>query len=261
LVVLGIDLAADPAHTGIATLTVETTRVAVMVWAEKGSDDLLVDLAKRADLTGVDAPLGWPDSFVSALNLHQRGEPWPAADDPIQQRRLLSKRRTDRLVKEMTGMDPLSVAADRIAAVAMRCARLQTLWAEGWGGLEDRGGRGRLVETYPAAALKLWGLAHRRYKGKDGAEVRAGLVDSLMAAAPWLHLVDAASACRTSDHCLDAVISGLVAMATRAALTRIPETETDLELAAREGWIHLPLCSLSQLGYGLGLLAPGDPEP
>jgi hypothetical protein len=172
LSVLGIDLAADPAHTGVATLTVETNRVVVMAVAEKGSDDLLVDLAKRADLTGVDAPLGWPDYFISALNRHQRGEPWPAADDPIQQRRLLSKRRTDRLVKEITGIDPLSVAADRIAAVAMRCARLQTLWADEWGGLEDRAGRGRLVETYPAAALKLWGLAHRSYKGKDGARGR-----------------------------------------------------------------------------------------
>jgi hypothetical protein len=165
----------------------------------------------------------------------------------------------------MTGIDPLSVAADRIAAVAMRCARLQTLWANEWGGLQDRAGRGRLVETYPAAALKLWGLTHRRYKGRDGTEVRAGLVDSLEAAAPWLHLADAANACRASDHCLDAVVSGLVALAAKAELTRTPETEADLELAAREGWIHLPLCSLSQLGHGLRLLAaggfpPGDPE-
>jgi hypothetical protein len=135
LVVLGIDLAADPAQTGVATLTVEAARVVVMVYPETGTDRLLVALAKGADLVGVDAPLGWPDPFVWALTLHQRGEPWPAADDPIQQRRLLSKRRTDRVVKEMTGLDPLSVAADRIAALAMRCARLQTLWAEDWSGL------------------------------------------------------------------------------------------------------------------------------
>jgi hypothetical protein len=82
LLVLGIDLAADPANTGMAILTVETNRVAVMAGAEKGSDALLVDLAKGADLAGVDAPLGWPDYFVSALNLHQRGEPWPRQTIP-----------------------------------------------------------------------------------------------------------------------------------------------------------------------------------
>ncbi|MGH2556297.1 MAG: DUF429 domain-containing protein [Actinomycetota bacterium] len=150
-----------------------------------------------------------------------------------------------------------SHAADRIAAVAVRCARLQTLWAGHWSGLEDRAGRGRLIETYPAAALKLWGLVHRSYKGTAGAATRADLVDSLMVAAPWLHLVDAGSACRASDDCMDAVVSGLVTLAAKLGLTRIPETEADNQLAAREGWIHLPICSLSELGHGLRLLSPG----
>jgi len=41
----------------------------------------------------------------------------------------------------------------------------------------DRVGTGRLAETYPAAALKTWGLIHRRYKSRDGAEPRQTLVD------------------------------------------------------------------------------------
>jgi predicted nuclease with RNAse H fold len=249
--VVGVDLAADPRHTGVAILIVEANEVTVAIDGRRGSDEMLVEFVHDADVVGIDAPLGWPEPFATALALHQRGEPWPEADDPIQQRRLLSKRRTDRLVKETTGIDPLPVAADRIGAVAMRCARLQTLWAEGWGGLEDRSGRGRLVETYPAAALKQWGLAHRRYKGHERVTERAALVESLVQAAPWLDLGAAVTLCRESDHTLDAVVSALIALAARLGFTHSPTTPADFDLAVREGWIHLPSGSLFDLGEAL----------
>ncbi|MGH2725103.1 MAG: DUF429 domain-containing protein [Actinomycetota bacterium] len=249
--VLGIDLAADPVRTGVAILTVGSDSVGVTVEAGRGTDEALVELADDVDVVGVDAPLGWPEPFIEALFLHQRGEPWPAADDPVHQRRLLSKRRTDRFVKEVTGLDSLPVAADRIAAVAMRCARLQTLWAEGWGGLEDRSGTGRLAETYPAAALKLWGLSYRLYKGREKAAERDALVGSLVVTAPWLDLARAESACRMSDDALDAVVSGVVALGAKLGVTQPPTAPADVRLAAREGWIHLPTGTLSQLGEAL----------
>ncbi len=248
---LGVDLAADPANTGVAVLTVGPDRVVVDVVAPPVSDVALVGLARSAHKVGVDAPLGWPDEFVAAIGLHHRGRPWPAADDPVAQRRLLSKRETDRFVKARTGLDPMSVSADRIGAVAMRCARLQTLWALDRGAPADRSGSGRLVETYPAAALKGWGLAHRRYKGRDRAEPRGLLVDGVLAAAPWLALSDGGAACRLSDHSLDAVVCGLVALAALAGLTLGPAPGRERDRAGREGWIHVPSGTLAELWAAL----------
>ncbi|MGH9201243.1 MAG: DUF429 domain-containing protein [Vicinamibacterales bacterium] len=114
---------------------------------------------------------------------------------------------------------------------------------------EDRAGSGRLVEVYPAAALKLWGLLHRRYKGKNGSDVRADLVDALTDAAPWLDLTLVSESCRSSDHCLDAVISAVVALAAKQGLT-MPPTADESDIATIEGWIHLPHpdASLDELG-------------
>lgn len=247
MVVLGVDLAADPANTGAATLTLQGGWTVVDIVVPPVGDAALVELARTARKVGVDSPLGWPDDFVEAVGRHHRGLSWPAAADPVAQRRLLSKRATDRFVKSETGLDPMSVSADRIGAVAMRCARLQTLWAAGWGGAADRAGAGRLTETYPAATLKIWGLAHQRYKGRDGAQPRLLLVDSLLAAAPWLHFDDDGAACRLSDHTFDAVICALVALAASVGLTRAPSTGPESDRAGREGWIHLPSCTLAEL--------------
>jgi hypothetical protein len=53
----------------------------------------------------------------------------------------------------------------------------------------DRSGAGVVVEVYPAASLKQWGLTYRRYKSTANTTVRHQLVDTLTAAAPWLSLV------------------------------------------------------------------------
>ncbi len=92
--VLGVDLAADPMNTAAATLTIEADRAVVDIAVPPVGDAALVELARTARKVGVDSPLGWPDDFVEAVGLHHRGLPWPAADDPIAQRRLLSKRAT-----------------------------------------------------------------------------------------------------------------------------------------------------------------------
>jgi hypothetical protein len=60
------------------------------------------------------------------------------------------------------GQLPLSVSTDRIAYPAMRIARLLGAVA---GEPVDRTGAGRIVEGYPAAALRVWGLPHPRVQG------------------------------------------------------------------------------------------------
>ncbi|WP_433185959.1 DUF429 domain-containing protein [Actinoallomurus sp. CA-150999] len=76
-------------------------------------------------------------------------------------RRNLALRLTDRVVHDRTGLTPLSVSADRIGHAALRLAALLARLARA-GRPVDRSGTGVVVEVYPAASLRLWGLPHRR---------------------------------------------------------------------------------------------------
>lgn len=197
---------------------------------EEGVDDAAIRdiLAAQAEKCGVDVPLGWPDAFVHALARHHHGEPW-GEDAP----RTLALRATDHAVRELTGRTPLSVSTDRIAYPAMRMARLLA-------GV-DRTGDGPVVEVYPAAALRVWGLTARGYKGVDGAASLVDLVARLRARVPWLHGGEEHwRRVERDDDAFDALIAGLVARAHAAGLCR-PIPPEHRATAAVEGWIAVPL--------------------
>jgi predicted nuclease with RNAse H fold len=238
--VLGIDLAAQPERTGVVVLEVGVDRSSLHSIRDRASDDVLVELAATVDVVGVDAPLGWPVGFVAAVSAHERLEPWLGKVD----RSDLCFRRTDEHVRACTGRWPLSVSADKLGIVAMRCALLQERFAaEAWGGQrQPRDGSGRLVETYPAGALHIWGLPRDGYKGKEerSQAVRAVIVDGLQRLADLGELAQASIA---NDDTLDAVISALVARMAASGLTVAPNSEEAERLAAVEGWIHLPISS------------------
>jgi Protein of unknown function (DUF429) len=197
---------------------------------------------------GIDAPFGWPDEFVSALTLYRERLAWldwPAAMP------LLALRETDRHVWAVTARRPLAVAADRIAYTAMRCASVLAR-ASSSGAVVDRSGlRGKLVEVYPAAALRAWDLHPRAsYKGSGSARVvaRAELVDEVVDRLAGTVNVggDAIAACKRSDHHLDALVGALVARAAELGKTRQPSRRQRTQ-AEHEGWIHLPECALADL--------------
>ena len=97
---------------------------------------------------GIDCPLGWPSSLVSALTGHQAFGPWPHTDLDYDD---CSCRLTDAFVREKTnGPWPLSVSADKLDVVAVRCARILS----GVPGVDRTGRTGPVVEVYPAAALR-----------------------------------------------------------------------------------------------------------
>ena len=73
---LGIDLAAQPKNTAVCEIDWSSGRVEIEERSLE-DDDLVADLA--ADKTGIDAPLGWPDTFVTAISAHHASKPWPAA--------------------------------------------------------------------------------------------------------------------------------------------------------------------------------------
>jgi hypothetical protein len=191
----------------------------------------------------VDIPLGWPSAFVEAVARHHRGEAWPA-DESAEAMTSLRLRETDRWLtlrarrpgEPRARCHPMSVSSNLIAIPAMRMARVL--------GPVDRSGTGKVIEVYPAAALFVWGLPYRRYKGvqPDRRDARHDLVQRLRALTPWL------SASRDhdwerfkeNDHEVDALVAALVARAKDAGLCDESYDATSRN-ARMEGWIALPL--------------------
>ncbi|MGC1239455.1 MAG: DUF429 domain-containing protein [Acidimicrobiales bacterium] len=261
---VGIDLATEAKRTGVVIVEIEgSTAVAALPGEGFVADDRgLVEVIDRSTAVGLDSPLGWPDDFVSAVTAHRQSARWPTFEhrstDKI--RESLRHRKTDLFVRSLDlGSTPLSVSSDLIGVVAMRGAWLQSAWAQKWGRLEPRDGSGRLVETYPAAALRAWGLLARRgvrYKGGGVGELREGqrserariMREIEEQTHSWLRVPEALRIeAEASDHTLDAFICALVALAARAKVTH-PMPEESREAALREGWIHVPNDALSSLG-------------
>jgi hypothetical protein len=267
---LGIDLAAQDART--ATCMVEWRPGQAIVDAPLLGRPLstVADDMRRAHWTGIDAPFGWPDAFITAMSAVGAGKRWP--DAPASQ---LRHRHTDRAVHDLVlanagvSLWPLSVSSDRIATCAWRCMQLLTMYFDDTAheldriGIPHAGGAdgsptalppGRLiarrgvVEVYPAGALAMWGLPYRGYKSRSLATAenartaREAILDALCDhAAGWLIIPgEAVELLAASDDALDALICALVAYATAAAKTYPPDIE-QRGAAQREGWIHLPL--------------------
>jgi predicted nuclease with RNAse H fold len=249
---VGVDLAAEPRNTAVARIRWTQTSAEVQAVGVGADDPMLVAEIAASDKAGIDCPLGWPRRFVEFVAQHESGAFVAPVDVAGKDwRRQLAFRETDLIIRSATGLIPLSVAADRIGLAAMRCAGLLGRLAAA-GQPVDRSGAGVVVEVYPAAALKHWGLTYRSYKGTANTTVRHQLVDTLTAAASWLRLGDHEPACRRSDHALDAVIAALNARAAALGLTTTP-TADQLGAARTEGWIALPTGNLTDLVQ--------DPDP
>jgi predicted nuclease with RNAse H fold len=232
VITLGIDLASQDKATASCVVQWNASEARVQTPRCPQSDEQLLDAVEAADVAGIDIPLGWPDAFVTVVAGYHAGRPWPDVTPAS-----LCYRATDVHIERRR---PLSVASDRIAIPAMRAARLLTRLAER-GYAVDRSGAGRLVEAYPAAALEVWNLPARGYKGTKGAAVRAAIFAELARrTGRWLRL-DALTrhSCCGSDHALDALLAALIARAATRGLCERPPT-AHAATAAREGWIALP---------------------
>ncbi|MER7165769.1 DUF429 domain-containing protein [Micromonospora sp. NPDC000207] len=246
MLTVGIDLAAGDADTAVAWIRWTGTTAVLEELVIGAGDDELLRAASAADKVGIDCPLGWPQPFVEFVVAHQRGDLVTPTDLIGRDwRRSLAWRRTDLVTHQVMGRPPLSVAADRIAHTAMRCASLLARLTAA-GQPVDRSGGGTLVEVYPAASLKQWGLPHQGYKGRRNNGALNDLMDRLTAATPWLLLGDFEAVCRRSDHAADAVVAALTARAAAIGHATRPGA-ADLVTAATEGWIALPTTPLTGL--------------
>jgi predicted nuclease with RNAse H fold len=247
MLTVGVDLAAEPERTAVAWIEWSSGRARIREVTSGADDSTIVAAIAEARKAGIDCPLGWPDEFVAFVAAHRAGHVTvPAGVAGREWRRGLTLRLTDRVVQAETGLTPLSVAADRIGHVALRCAGLLAQLAR-QGQAVDRSGTGTVVEVYPAASLKTWGFdRHRGYKRPGDTEALGHLVDQLLDAAPWLDLRGAESLCRRSHDAADAVVAALTARAASQNLASVPAVGQ--ESAARtEGWIAVPTAPLSQL--------------
>lgn len=235
MITLGIDLASRAERTAACTIEWDDGRARIVDLACGLDDAALLARITPADKAGIDAPFGWPEEFVGAVAGFHAGGPWPAATVSA-----LRYRATDHVVARVTGRWPLSVSTDLIGVPAFRVARLLTRLAEA-GETIDRSGSGRVVETYPAAALRLWGFASTGYKRRDGLPSLGRLLAALRARTrAWLTLdPPARRLCARSDDAFDALVAALIARAAALGRCAAPPHE-HAERAAVEGWIALP---------------------
>ncbi len=251
--VAGVDLAAEPAGTALAVLQCEPgaagqPALVQLASLELGLDDAaLVAGTRDCTLVGIDCALGWPAEFVRFVGRHAEGHPPGETDSGDKDwRRSLAYRETDRVVREVSGRWPLSVATDRLGLTALRCAVLVDRFAAD-GRVVDRSGAAPsgVVEVYPAMALRHWGLTQRQYK--TDVDARRTLIAALEQAAPWLDVSAHRELMTSSADALDAVIAALVALAHALGATLAP-TAAQVALARVEGWIAMPTLSLAELG-------------
>lgn len=279
---MGIDLAAQPADTAVCLIGwgEGSPRIEMLSRGKTDSGTAFHDRwlsttawgARReveGEITkvGIDDPFGWPAPFVDAIQRYAAGPHWPAAlDDPLASFRL---RETDRVVHGRSGRWPLSVAADRIAIPAMRCAVLLTDIAQHRGKESvARDGSGLCCEVYPDPALRFWtdggpgalqGGSYKNGRKQDrelNAAKRAALMSAILDQLPIDDPDDRLGLVTQQDDYIDALVCALVARAVELGQTHPPEAGLQAELAAVEGWIHLPDRPLASLGGALAISQP-----
>jgi predicted nuclease with RNAse H fold len=243
MLTVGVDLAAEPKGTAVAEVEWRAGRAVARTVTSPADDAVILDALGRADKAGLDCPLGWPEDFIRFITAHQAGAvPLPPGGTPTGSdwRRPLRLRLTDRVVAEETGVTPLSVSADRIGSVAMRCAVLLAELSRR-GQPVDRAGTGQVAEVYPAASLKVWGLLPKGgYKNPREPHKLAELIDELSAQAPYLQIEAVAAQCRVHHDAADAVIAALAARAAHLGLTLGPRNPAEAAAARTEGWVAIP---------------------
>ena len=224
MITVGVDLAAEPRST--AAMRIDWEERSITRLDEPATDGAIVGFCRDADRIGIDCPFGWPLAFIEFVTAQRDRAPLPRADD-IEARRPLAYRVTDLHCQQHHGLRPLSVSADRIAHAAFRCAGLLQRLA-----VTDRSGEGRAIETYPAGALRVWGLERKGYK-RDLA-VCHQLFDLLTTR------LDLVTDCVVaSDHELDALVCAIIARIVDAGFAE-PVPDAYRAVAATEGWIALP---------------------
>ena len=250
---IGVDLSAQPKNTSVCVLewqdnprVIDVHRPACDEWIIRATDN-------SVSAIGLDSPFGWPGPFVSFLQgKHKNRSPYPLRNAEAD---CLKYRVTDRWVRDYFSacgkkVQPLSVATDKLGAVALRCVRLVRCL------VEVRGDQSTIFEVYPAASLASWMTVTGSYKASSNKQSAAasrsnrnGIVDKLIN--NGVDIATFRDRFVASHDDLDALVSALTAAFAFKGKTHLPPTHLT-DIAYSEGWIHLPsepLCALGLLAF------------
>src|SRR5712691_11333541 len=118
--VLGMDLASEPKCTAACWLSFDEQGPKAELVEDRLDDVTLIRLIASSDRAAIDSPFGWPEPFLAATTQWRDSGRFPSGP-----REPLRLRATDLYVKQHA-LTPYSVSADKIGALAMRCALLLT---------------------------------------------------------------------------------------------------------------------------------------
>ncbi len=234
----GIDLAAQPAKTGAVLVDWSSKPPTVVrAWRKVTDEQILAlceEVTRQRGRVGIDCPLGWPRPFVNFVGAHAANRQLPTTELDTQSLRL---RATDiAVMQRRPGRPPLSVSTNMLGVTALRAARLLAELRER-GMPVDRAGRGTVCEVYPAASRSAWGLTRVR----DLTELLSRLPLEVMPPAERAQL--------DNEHIFDALVAALTARAVAVGATD-PPPPGQADLAAEEGWIHVPSTVSPRAGGG-----------
>ena len=249
---IGVDLAARSKKTSVCVLDWKTTPRVEAIYGPASDECILHATGDDVAAVGIDSPFGWPAPFVSFVQPDQSSRrPCPLSDAEADE---LKYRSTDLWVRDHfrrrgKSVRPLSVATDKLGAVALRCVRLvQCLTA-------DHGGHSAIYEVYPAASLHHWLPLDSSYKSRSNVKCAAKSKAVRKCIIERLEQYVDISACGErlvdNDDDLDALVSALTAALAFQGRTHPPPPQL-ADLAYSEGWIHIPsgpLCDLALLAF------------
>jgi predicted RNase H-like nuclease len=235
---VGIDCASRSENTGIAIGDYKDGKIwlskVIMGNKKESIANLLtplLDISKQV-VFAFDAPLGWSEPMGRLLAKHQAGEPIEEQQDRF------FRRLTDSFVHQVIGKLPLEVGADRIARTAhsalkiisdlrMKGFALTMLWKPDTTQLHG------LLEVYPSATLKGYGMVSSAYKGdtQEEKKKRQNIIKDMQSHIP--NILDFINLDSKSDM-LDAVICLLCAKDFLEGKVYLP---INMEIAKKEGWI------------------------
>jgi predicted RNase H-like nuclease len=238
--IIGIDCATEPKKVGLALGYFKKNKpkpwiVCVTHGGEQEPANKIqswIDAHDGATLLAWDAPLGWPSLLGKTLTSHRAGE---RIAEPAN---MMFRRDTDRIVKVVTGKQPLDVGADRIARTA-RCAlmllevlrqRTGQKMPLAWEPFTDN--CTRAIEVYPAGTLAvLYEDRVPSYKKKGDHKARQEILDKLR---ENIDFKVEQSLLKKNADALDAAVCVLAGADFLRGECIKP---IDIELAKKEGWI------------------------
>ena len=236
---IGVDCATNPKDVGIALSELIDTLEILEVHAGtsgpwKKVAEWLSELPGQSVLIALDAPLGWPIPLREALEGHSAGNPVENCPNAM------FRRETDRHIRQYVGKQPLDVGADRIARTAHAALKgLNGLRASidspirlAWNASDLTGIS--VIEVYPAATLKAYGMHYEGFKKKSDPSHRR-VREEIIRGIPEIELSgDARSVALDNSDGLDAVVCILAATDFVRGEAMKPVRP---EVAHREGWI------------------------